>query len=78
MKKIAQKRTSSFIRSHKNEKVYDVIPVEKKFDKFGSWKIDRLADHMKVYLIRTDLMDLPQLWRTNENVTLFFNNIKLK
>jgi hypothetical protein len=70
LKKIAQKRTSSFIKSVGAVKKFDLIPIEKKFDKFGPWQIDPLFSHMKVYVILSNEEKFPNIWRTDSEVSL--------
>lgn len=67
IKLITLKRTScSFIKSIDDEKAYELVPVEKKFDKFGSWEIDPLFNHMKIFLIQPNEIPFPNLWRTDK------------
>ncbi|RNA19062.1 hypothetical protein BpHYR1_049988, partial [Brachionus plicatilis] len=70
LKLIALKRTASFMSSNKNEKIFDLVPIERKFDEFGTWELDRLFGHMKIFIIlpRGDGKDydcFPLLWRTD-------------
>lgn len=77
MRMLAIKRTASFISSTGQEKVFDLVPIERKFDEFGSWEIDRLFNHMLIYLVipkdekKLDYVYFPKLWRTDENVREF-------
>lgn len=51
-------------------KKFDLIPIEKKFDKFGPWQINPLFSHMKVFLILPKEDKFPNAWRT-ENGKVF-------
>ena len=73
-KLIAVKKTSSFNQSFEHEKLIDLVPIEKKIDKFGHWELDRLFGHLKLYLViqnsHYEYEDFPSLWKTDkEKVT---------
>jgi hypothetical protein len=78
---IVQKRTRNFIKANKNEKIYEIVPVEKKYDKFGPWELDRFFGQMKLFLMLksskcdNEYDDFPPLWRTSEKVKLYQINI---
>jgi len=73
LKIIAQKRTSSFIKSVGAVKKFDLIPIEKKFDKFGPWQINPLFSHMKVFLILPKEEKFPETWRTEKDKVFLYN-----
>ena len=74
MKELALKRTSSAISTSDELMLYELVPVERRFDAFGSWEIDKLFGHMKIYLLVTSPSDpkkqaaFPGLWRTTREV----------
>ena len=74
IKKIVLKRTRTFIKSNGNEKTYEIVPVEKNFDKFGPWELDRFFEQMRLFLIlpsnnsSNEYESYPPLWRTDEKV----------
>lgn len=73
LKALALKLTESFINSNGQERVHDLVPIERRFDEFGSWEIDRFFAQMKVFLIlptgRDGFECFPVLWRTDKNDT---------
>ena len=70
--KIAAKHTSSAISTSGEQVSYDLVPIERRFDAFGSWEVDKLFGHMKVHLLHPSpndpkkLQPFPLLWRTTE------------
>lgn len=69
------KRTKTFNKSNANDKIYDVVPVEKKYDKFGSWELDRFFGQIKLFLTiptnNNEYQNFPPLWRTDEKAKFF-------
>jgi hypothetical protein len=68
-KLICIKRTKSFLKSC--GKVMDLVPIDKRFDKFGPWQNDPLQNHLKLFLVLPDEQDFPANWRTDEKTTEF-------
>jgi hypothetical protein len=66
-KNILFKRTGSFIKSTRG-KVYDIVPIERNSDAFGSWEFDPLFGHLKLYFMLTEEIDFPETWRTDSKV----------
>ena len=74
---IVKKYTSSFIKSTGKQTVYDVVPIERRFDEFGAWELDRLFNQMKIFLVLShndkDKKCFPELWRTDAKVWKYTN-----
>ena len=74
IKKIVLKRTRTFIKSNGKEKTYEIVPIEKHFDKFGPWELDRFFGQMRLFLIlpsnsnSNEYDSYPPLWRTDQKV----------
>ena len=69
MTKIVLKKTKALISSNGEDKVFEICPVERRIDDFGSWEIDRFFGHMKLFLVSSDLSKpLPEQWRCDKDV----------
>jgi hypothetical protein len=75
IKLICLKRTSSSSSSTMLKScggnVIDLVPIEKRFDKFGPWQNDPLQSHLKLYVALPGDKDFPKNWRTDAQKTKF-------